>query len=169
MRGSPATIAFYHYTARNFIIWAEQKDGITTPSQININEVRAFLAELGSMTNSDWTLNDNVHGIRTLLRFWRSEGVIPQPITFRMPKVRKKKMLSLNSDELRRLISDCDAPVKKAIFLLLSDSDLRRAFRDCHLMPVVGMHGCRHLSFGTKRDKSGSGTILANLRYTWAT
>jgi hypothetical protein len=85
-----------------------------------------------------------------------------------MPKVRKKKMLSLNSDEQRRLISDCDAPVKKAIILLLADSGLRRAFRDCHLMPVDGMHGCRHLSFGTKRDKSGSGTILANLIYIQA-
>jgi hypothetical protein len=50
MRGSPATIAFYHYTARNFIFLAEQKDGITTPSQININEVRTFLAELGIRT-----------------------------------------------------------------------------------------------------------------------
>jgi integrase len=127
MRVSPATIAFYHYTARNFIIWAEQKDGITTPPQININEVRAFLAELGGRTNSDWTLNDYARGIRTLLRFWHSEGVIPQPITFGMPKVRKKKMLSLNSDELRQLISDCDTPREKAIILLLADSGLRRA------------------------------------------
>jgi integrase len=127
MRCSPATIAFYHNTARNFIIWAEQNDGISVPYQITNNQVRAFLAALGARTKSDWTLNDNARGIRTLLRFWHAEGVIPNPVTFKMPKVRKKMMLSLNSDELRRLIAQCETPRERAIILFIADSGLRRS------------------------------------------
>jgi len=126
-RCSTATINFYQYTARTFIIWAEQKDGISKPRQINSNLVRAFLADLSKRSTSDWTINDHARAIRTLLKFWNSEGVISRPVTFEMPRVRKKKMLVLNSDELCKLISTCKTPREKALILLMADSGLRRA------------------------------------------
>ena len=88
-RCSTATINFYQYTARTFIIWAEQNDGISKPRQINSNLVRAFLADLSKRSTSDWTINDHARAIRTLLKFWNSEGVISHPVTFEMPRVRK--------------------------------------------------------------------------------
>ena len=126
-RCSPATIAFYQYTARTFIVWIERKYEISEPNQITSHLVRAFLADLGTRSTSDWTINDNARAIRTLLRFWCEEGVIAQPVTFQMPRVRKKKMSVLSSDELRQLISTCETPRDKALILLMADSGLRRA------------------------------------------
>jgi integrase/recombinase XerD len=127
MRCSPATIGFYRHTAETFVFWAEQSNGISEPSQVNSNLVRKFLADLDKKSASDWTMNDYARAIRTLLRFWHSEGIVADSIKFQMPRVRKKRMPVLSSDELRQFISACQTPRDKAIILLMVDSGIRRA------------------------------------------
>ena len=127
MRCSTSTIEFYQYTAHPFIAWAERQNKIAHPDQIDVRMVREFLAEVGNRSTSDWTINDNARAIRTLLRFWYSEGVIPEPVKFQMPKVRKKKMSVLSADELQELITFCKRPQDKALVLFMVDSGLRRA------------------------------------------
>jgi integrase/recombinase XerD len=127
MRCTPATIEFYQNMIHPFIIWAEQHKRVSKPRQINSNLVRAFLADLGCRTKSDWTVNDHARAIRTLLRFWYSEKIVSHPVTFQMPKVHKKKMPVLSMNELQQLISACGTQREKALVLFLADSGLRRA------------------------------------------
>jgi len=51
---------------------------------------------------------------------------LSQPITFTMPKVAKKRLLTLDADTLQKVINACDNPRDKAIIMLMADSGTRR-------------------------------------------
>ena len=120
------TMSYYRYSCGAFVKWLEDQ-GITTPDQVSARHVRAYLAELAGRGNSDRTVFDRASAIRTMVRFWHAENYIPQPITFAMPKVTKKRLLSLDADTLQKVISVCDSPRDKAIIMLMADSGKRRA------------------------------------------
>jgi hypothetical protein len=69
----------------------QEERSITEPIQVNSHIVRAFLAEIGKRTKSDWTLNDYGRAIHTVLHFWHTEGYIPKPIDFEIHPVKKKE------------------------------------------------------------------------------
>ena len=56
MNYTPATMAFYQYTASGFLAWIENQ-GLTDPQQITARHVRQFLAELIASGRKDTTLH----------------------------------------------------------------------------------------------------------------
>lgn len=126
MQCTPATMEFYKFTAGKFLSWLEGQ-GITSPPDVTARYVREYLAWLTGEGKSDNTINANARAIRTLLRFWHIENYIPAPVTFKMPKVEKKRLPCLTADELDRIIKACTNPRDKAIVLFMADSGLRRA------------------------------------------
>lgn len=126
MRCSPATMQFYRFTAGKFVSSLDQK-GIVSPKEIQARHVREHLAELASAGKSDNTIHDHARAIKTLLGFWHTENYIPEPISFTMPKVEKKRLPSLSAEELSQVIAACENPRDKALVYFMADSGLRRA------------------------------------------
>jgi len=123
MNCTPATLAFYRYTAGAFLKWAELQS-VTDPQEITARHVRAYLAQLISQGRKDTTVHDHARAVRTLLRFWHAEGYM-QPVTFDMPRLEKKRLPVLSSGELYQIVKACNVR-DKAIVLFMVDSGLRR-------------------------------------------
>lgn len=119
---SRATLEFYKYTAGAFLAWLEAQ-GVTSPAEVSARWVRQYLAQLAG---ADTTIHDHARAIKTLLRFWHSEGYAPAPVTFDMPRVAQKRLPVLTAEEVGRLLAICDTR-DRAIVLLMVDSGLRRA------------------------------------------
>jgi site-specific recombinase XerD len=96
---SENTILFYRFTCGQFVKWLEGQN-VTRPDETSARHVRAYLAELAGRGLSDRTVFDHAGGIRTMLKFWYAEKYLSQPITFDMPKVAQKRLLSLDADTL---------------------------------------------------------------------
>jgi integrase/recombinase XerD len=103
-----------------------ESQGITRPDEISARHVRAYLAELAGRGQSDRTVFDGASAIRTMVRFWHAENYIPHPVKFAMPKVAKKRLLSLDADSLHRVINACKRSRDKAIIVFMADSGTRR-------------------------------------------
>jgi integrase len=88
--------------------------------------IRQYLSELVSRGKKDTTLHANARAIRTLVRFWHSEGYLPQLIKFEMPKLFKKRLPVLTADEQQQVIKACNVR-DKALVLFMADSGLRRS------------------------------------------
>jgi len=126
MQCAPSTLAFYKYTAGKFLQWLEQR-GATSPGELTARHVREYLAEVAANGRSDKTVNANARAIRTLVRFWHTEGYMPEAVKFAMPKIAKKRLPVLTADELTKVIAACENPRDKSIVLFMADSGLRRA------------------------------------------
>jgi integrase len=61
-----------------------------------------------------------------MVKFWYQEEYLSWPIKFALPKVAKKRLLSLDADTLQQVIKACDNPRDKAIIMLMADSGTRR-------------------------------------------
>jgi site-specific recombinase XerD len=124
IRCTPETLTFYNHTAGKFVLWLESQS-ICAPGEVGARHVRAYLAKLIGEGKASTTVHDHARAVRTLLRFWYSEKYLPEPVTFAMPKIEKKRLPVLSADELRRVLSACKIK-EKAIVLLLADTGLRR-------------------------------------------
>lgn len=124
MNCTKSTLSFYQNTARFFLLWAEEQ-GVTSPEQVSAKHVRQYIAKLAEDGNKDTTLHAHARAIRTLLRFWNSENYIPHPIKFEMPKLEKKRLPVLTSEQLQTILKACNVR-DKAIVLFMADSGLRR-------------------------------------------
>lgn len=103
------------------------ENGITGPEGTTARYIRAYLSTLVERGLSDSYIHGYARAIRTLIRFWHSEKYIPEPITFQMPMIAKKRLPVLSAEEVRQVISACHTPRDKALVLVLTDSGLRRA------------------------------------------
>ncbi len=126
MQCSPATLDFYKHTAGVFLKWVEGQS-VTSPEQVDARLVRQYLAELAGQGKAGNTLHAHARAIRTLLRFWYAEQYIPNPVTFSMPRVEKKRLPCLTAEQLNTVLSVCKKPRDKALILFMADSGLRRA------------------------------------------
>jgi site-specific recombinase XerD len=125
MNCTPATLAFYKFTAGKFLEWVEGQ-GVIGPEQVSARYVRSYLASLAEMGRADTTVHDHARAIRTLLRFWHLEGYIPEPVRFEMPKLARKRLPVLTAEQLSQIVKACNAR-DRAIVLFMADSGLRRA------------------------------------------
>lgn len=126
MRLRPATLEHYRYTAGEFVSWLESQ-GVRSPSDVRPSHPRAWLAAVSERGVKDTTLHAKARGAKTLLRFWRSEGYIPQAIGFAMPKLEKKRLPFLDLEEFRAALKACWTPRDRALLLVFADSGVRRA------------------------------------------
>jgi integrase/recombinase XerD len=120
------TIKFYQFTAGLFVTWLAGL-GVQSAEETSARHVRAYLAELAGAGKSDGTLADHARGIRVMVRFWYAEKYLSAPITFQIPKVAKKRLPSLDADNLAAVLAACDNPRDKALVMLMADSGLRRS------------------------------------------
>ena len=119
-------IRLYGFTAGRFIKWLEQR-GVTKPEEISARHIRAYLAELANKELSDSYLHSNARAIKTLIRFFHTEGYISKPITFDMPPIRKLNLPFLKSEDIPKILIECKTKRDQALFLFMVDSGLRRA------------------------------------------
>lgn len=125
MNCTPATLAFYKYTAGFFLAWAEARN-VNSPADVNARHVREYLAQLAAGGKKDTTLHDHARAIKTLLRFWHNENYIPAPVTFDMPRLASKRLPVLTAEQVQELVKACDVR-DRALVLFMVDSGLRRA------------------------------------------
>lgn len=121
-RLSNRTVEYYVRTAGAFVSWCEAR-GTQAPKA---NDVRGYLAQLAERKLADATLATTASGIRAMLSFASSEGYLPA-VKVKMPKVEKKRMRTLDSEDLGRVLAACRTHRERAIVSLLADSGLRRA------------------------------------------
>jgi site-specific recombinase XerD len=126
LRLSPATLEHYRYTAGEFVTWLESQ-GVSSLSDVRALHVRAWLAAVSERGVKDTTLHAKARGVKTLLRFWHSEGYIPQAIVFAMPKLEKKRLPFLGAEKFRAVFKACSTPRDRALLLVFADSGVRRA------------------------------------------
>ncbi|MEP7133451.1 MAG: tyrosine-type recombinase/integrase [Chloroflexota bacterium] len=119
---TPATMEFYRYTAGVFLAWIVNRD-ILAPAEVTARHVREYLAHLAD--KADTTRHDHARAIRTLLRFWHTEGYTPTLVKFDMPKLSKKRLPVLTTAQLLQIVKVCNVR-DKAIILFMADSGLRR-------------------------------------------
>jgi site-specific recombinase XerD len=124
MNCTPATLAFYRHTAGAFLLWIEGQ-GVTDPAEVTARHVRQYLAGLIALGRKDTTLHAHARAVRTLLRFWHNEGYTPAPVRFDMPKLEKKRLPVLTTEQLRQIVKAANVR-DKAIVLFMTDSGLRR-------------------------------------------
>ena len=103
-------------------------NGVTHPADITTQRVRAYFADLSSRPKplSDWYIHGHARATRTLLRFFYLEKYIPEPVTFRMPAIAKKRLLCPTAEEVEKLIQACDTPRDKALISTAVDTGARR-------------------------------------------
>jgi integrase/recombinase XerD len=132
MQCTSATMEFYYYAAGGFVSWLDQ-NGITEPSQITARHVREYLANMVGSGYADSSVNGSARAIKTLVRFWHSEKYLPEPVSFAMPKIAKKRLPVLSAEQLNTVLKACRSARDKAVILFMADSGLRRA-------EVIGLH-----------------------------
>ncbi len=123
-RSTPATIAWYQFTAGMFLKWAEGH-GITQPDQIDARLVRSYIAELAERGKADKTMHTPARAIRKLLRFWAAEGYITEAPKFAMPKLDKKRLPVLDAEQLQTILKACNRR-DRAVIMVAADTGLRR-------------------------------------------
>jgi site-specific recombinase XerD len=130
MNATKSTLDFYKNMLGKFLAWIEQQ-GITSPEEITGRHVRQFIAGLadagygGGKKYADASLWDYARSIRTMLRFWKAEGYVPEVVSFELPKKSKKHLPVLNGDQVKQLLKACNTR-DKAIVSLMVDSGVRR-------------------------------------------
>lgn len=103
---SPKTIRFYHFTVGRFVKYLEE-NGITTPEDTSARHIRAYLSELVAQDLSDSYIHGHARAIKTLSRFWHKENYLPPSITFKMPKIAKKRLPVLSKEDLKGVLAAC--------------------------------------------------------------
>lgn len=124
MNAAQTTLDFYRYTAGKFLEWIEGR-GVTSPLEVTARYVREYLAELAGRGAADSTVWGHARAIKTMLRFWHSEGYIPSPVKYDLPRMGKKRLPVLDADQLRQIVQACDVR-DRAIVLFMADSGMRR-------------------------------------------
>lgn len=122
---TPATLSFYKYTCFMFMRWAEQQ-GVQSPKHIKARHVRQYLSDLFDQGKKDTTCHDHARAIRTLVRFLYDDKIIPEPVTFDMPKLSKKELPILNAEEVRTVLRACNTR-DRAIVLFMADCGIRNS------------------------------------------
>ena len=123
---SPKTINWYSFTLGKVIEWMVE-NGITMPKEIEARHIRAYLSSMAGKGLADSYIHNHARAIRTLLAFFHNEEYITTPITFQMPSIAEKRLPCLSSEDVQKLLADCQTPRDKAVILLMVDTGLRRA------------------------------------------
>ena len=117
-----ATLHFYNMTSYKFLLWAEDHE-IFSPRQIQSLHVRQFLSGMQN-THTDRARHAYARGIKTLTIFFHEEKYMPERIKIDMPKLSKKVMPYLTSDQLRTILSVCTTR-DRAMIMFLADCGCR--------------------------------------------
>lgn len=118
----------YRRVCRRFLQHISQH-GITSPGDITPAHVRAYFAELHHNDFSQHTVHDYARPVKTLLRFWYADGIIPSDVmaTVKMPATDRRIQPAYTEGEIRRLLAACRTRRETAVVLFLLDTGVRAA------------------------------------------
>ncbi len=120
---SPRTIEYYNLMLGSFIKWA-QTQSINDPSEINPRYIRQFLYEQTSRDLSDYTIHGYARAIRAFVHFLAAEDYIEKAVRFEMPKIKKRRLPTLEAKTVLDLLTQCDIR-GKAIIMFMIDTGVR--------------------------------------------
>ena len=132
-RLSPRTVSAYAADIYDFINWSEKDRQVHDWSSVSEHTVRSYAAYRHRVGLSAKSLQRRLSSLRSLYRFLLREGLVERnPVDgVRAPKVRRKLPVTLEPDQLNRLMDiNGDAPLDVrdvAIMELLYSSGLRLA------------------------------------------
>ncbi len=126
MRVTPRTLQFYNYTLGAFLVYLHQH-GVTAPETITPQHIRGFLTELQERGLADTTQHMHARAIKTWCKWMHAEGYTPENPMSRvsMPKLDKKILPALSTDDVRKLLLACEKKRDKAIVFCLLDTGAR--------------------------------------------
>jgi site-specific recombinase XerD len=130
MRCGDSTLTHYRYWAGRFVEWLACRR-VTEAPAIAAAHVREWLAEDADRLMAT-SLHARARGVRTLVRFLHAEGYAPTLITFKMPRLEKKRLPCLDAEGVRRVLAAWDAARERALVLTLVDSGVGR--EECSLL-----------------------------------
>ncbi|MQC26409.1 MAG: hypothetical protein DWG76_03035 [Chloroflexi bacterium] len=123
---SPATVKWYSWTLGKFLEHLKDQD-IDAPLEIQARHVRQYLSEIAGRGLSDSYVHNHARAIKTFLRFCHAEDYMDQLISFKMPRIGKKRLPILNASELKQLLAACDTPRDLAVIMFMADTGVRRS------------------------------------------
>lgn len=168
---SPRTLDTYRRALLRFMRWSAAQ-GITQLSDIAPAHVRAYFADLHKHGYTTHTIHDYARPVKTLLRFWHADGLLPVDVMahVKMPAIEKRILPALTEAQVRQILSACEIPRDTAIILLLLDTGIRAsecvALNVTDFDQVTGSVQVEHAKGGKRRTVyTGVKTRRAIIRY----
>lgn len=128
---SKRTYQTYEASLEKFYNWLEDQDIHSCQDAFTARNINGFLAHLRGLTTrkgkplSDRYIHIFARVIKTLVRFAYQEKYIAEPVSFRMPPIRKTKLLYVEANDIPKLLSACNSIRDLALINLAIASGLR--------------------------------------------
>lgn len=129
---SRRTLQAYELAVGRFVTWLELQ-GISEPAAVTPHLVRRYLVELGAKKYTSATVHAYTRPIKTMLRFWHAEGLVPENIFAKvaMPKLARPVLPAFSADDITKLLNaattSADPLRDRAIIAVLIDTGIRAA------------------------------------------
>lgn len=125
-RLAASTLIYYRARLTLFFGWCEGQQ-LSRVADVTTQDLRRFFVYLQEQGYSSHYQHGIARAVRRFFNFCTEEGIIDQSPMQRvpMPKVDKKVLPALTSQEVTRVLGKCYSERDKAIVLLLLDSGLR--------------------------------------------
>src|SRR5574341_204473 len=128
---SKRTYQTYEASLEKFYKWLEGQNIYSCNDAFTTRNINAFLAYLRGLTTrtgkplSDRYIHIFARIIKTLVRFAYQEKYVPEPVLFKMPPIRKTKLLYLEVGDIPKVLSACSSTRDLALINLAIASGLR--------------------------------------------
>ena len=128
---SKRTYKTYEHSLGKFYEWLESQGVYSASDAFTTGKINGFLAYLrGQTTSTGKPLSDRyIHifarVIKTLVRFAYEEKYISAPVSFKMPPIRKTKLLYIEQADIPKVLAACTSTRDSALINLALASGLR--------------------------------------------
>jgi integrase/recombinase XerD len=128
---SKRTYKTYEWSLEKFYIWLEGQGIYSAKDALTTRNISSFLAYLRGCTTrtgkpfSDRYIHIYARTIKTLSRFAHEEKYIPNLPTFKMPPIRKNRLLYLEVNDIPKVLDACNSTRDLALLNLAIASGLR--------------------------------------------
>ena len=128
---SKRTYQTYESSLEKFYKWLESQNIYSCNDAFTTRNINAFLAYLRGLTTrtgkplSDRYIHIFARVIKTLVRFANEEKYISEPVHFKMPPIRKTKLLYLDANDIPKVLAACNSTRDVALINLAIASGLR--------------------------------------------
>jgi integrase len=126
---SHRTYKTYDFTLEKFYAWLDIERVYEVGEAFTTKNINGFLAYLRGRENKGKPLSDRyIHifarVIKTLVRFAYEEHYINSPVQFKMPPIRKTKLLYLDANDIPKVLEACNSNRDLALVTLAIASGL---------------------------------------------